>query len=113
MPDREFSAAAMDALPNPAHRRNRMKFVPRYGTFITDGQIMTSRDGTRVCLAFDPQRISPAALIGRITSRHAVRDLFVENPPIETIIAAVVLIVLSWAIFIVGLGITVPVWPEW
>lgn len=33
--------------------------------------------------------------------------------PIETIIAAVVLIVLSWAIFIVGLGITVPVWPEW
>jgi len=48
---------------------------------------LVRRDGHRVCLAFDPQVVSPAALIGRITSRHAVRDLFVENPPIETIIA--------------------------
>jgi viologen exporter family transport system ATP-binding protein len=45
------------------------------------------REGQRVCLAFDPQAVSPAALIQRITSRHPVRDLFVENPPIETIIA--------------------------
>ena len=45
------------------------------------------RDGCRVCLAFDPQRVASAELIGRITSAHAVRDLFVENPPIETIIA--------------------------
>ena len=33
--------------------------------------------------------------------------------PLETAIAALVLIVLSWAIFIVGLGLTIPVWPEW
>ena len=33
--------------------------------------------------------------------------------PVETLIAALVLIVLSWAIFIVGLGLTIPVWPEW
>ena len=45
------------------------------------------REGQRVRLAFDPQRVSPAALIGRITGAHAVRDLFVENPPIETIVA--------------------------
>ena len=32
---------------------------------------------------------------------------------IETAIAAVVLIILSWAIFIVGLGLVIPVWPEW
>jgi putative tricarboxylic transport membrane protein len=32
--------------------------------------------------------------------------------PIETLIAAIVLIVLSWAIFIVGLGLTIPIWPE-
>jgi ABC-2 type transport system ATP-binding protein len=31
--------------------------------------------------------VSAAALIARIASRHAVRDLFVENPPIEEIIA--------------------------
>jgi ABC-2 type transport system ATP-binding protein len=45
------------------------------------------RDGHRVCLAFDPHQISPAELIARVTRRFPVRDLFVENPPIETIIA--------------------------
>jgi len=45
------------------------------------------RDGHRVCLAFDPQTVTPAELIARITRRFPVRDLFVENPPIETIIA--------------------------
>ena len=45
------------------------------------------REGERVCLAFDPEVVSPADLIQRVTSRHAVRDLFVENPPIETVIA--------------------------
>jgi hypothetical protein len=33
--------------------------------------------------------------------------------PVETLVAALVLIVLSWAIFIVGLDLTIPVWPEW
>jgi viologen exporter family transport system ATP-binding protein len=44
-------------------------------------------DGHRVCLAFDPERVPPAELIRRVTSTHAIRDLFVENPPIETIVA--------------------------
>ena len=44
-------------------------------------------EGHRVCLAFDPQRVSSAELIQRVTRAHAIRDLFVENPPIETIIA--------------------------
>jgi len=33
--------------------------------------------------------------------------------PLETAVAAVVLIVLSWGIFIAGLGLAIPVWPEW
>ena len=48
---------------------------------------LVRRDGARVCLAFDPQIVSPAEMIQRVTSRHAVHDLFVENPPIETIVA--------------------------
>jgi hypothetical protein len=32
--------------------------------------------------------------------------------PWETLAAAAVLIVISWAIFILGLGLTIPVWPE-
>jgi hypothetical protein len=33
--------------------------------------------------------------------------------PLETAIAAVALILLSWGIFILGLGLTIPVWPDW
>jgi hypothetical protein len=33
--------------------------------------------------------------------------------PVETLAAALVLIALSWGIFILGLGLTIPVWPEW
>jgi ABC-2 type transport system ATP-binding protein len=51
-----------------------------------DAQVIR-RDGHRVWLAFDPQKIAPAALIARLAARHSVKDLFVENPPIEFIIA--------------------------
>ncbi len=45
------------------------------------------RDGRRLTLRFDPEQVPAAALIARITSRYAIRDLYVENPPIEEIIA--------------------------
>ena len=48
-----------------------------------------ARDGGRVTLGFDPRKVAAHDLIGRITSRHAIRDLFVENPPIEEIIARI------------------------
>jgi hypothetical protein len=32
---------------------------------------------------------------------------------LETAIAAVALIALSWGIFVVGLGVSIPIWPEW
>ena len=49
--------------------------------------VVMRQEGRRVHLSFDPRRIPPADLIARIASRHPVRDLFVENPPIEEIIA--------------------------
>jgi hypothetical protein len=33
--------------------------------------------------------------------------------PFETLVAALTLIALCWAIFIFGLGLTIPVWPVW
>lgn len=44
-------------------------------------------DGPRVTLSFDPDRVSTASLISRLADRYPVRDLFVQNPPIESIIA--------------------------
>ena len=49
--------------------------------------VLMRREGRRVHLSFDPRHIPPADLIARIASRHPVRDLFVENPPIEEIVA--------------------------
>ena len=42
---KDFSPAAIAALPGAVSRENRMKFNPRYGTAITDTLLMTSRDG--------------------------------------------------------------------
>ena len=47
------------------------------------------RDGARLYLRFDPERIPAAALIARVTARYAIRDLYVENPPIEEIVARI------------------------
>ena len=45
------------------------------------------REGHRVHLSFDPRVTPPAELIARIASRYPVRDLLVESPPIEEIVA--------------------------
>jgi ABC-2 type transport system ATP-binding protein len=45
------------------------------------------RENHRVWLRFDPERTPAAELIARVTARHAIRDLYVENPPIEEIVA--------------------------
>ena len=50
---------------------------------------VTERIGRRVALSFDPESVSAAELIGRVTSAPPVRDLFVEDPPIEEIIAGI------------------------
>ncbi len=49
------------------------------------------RDGHRVYLRFNPNKVSTAELIKRIIERYPIHDLFVENPPIEEIIAKVYL----------------------
>ena len=51
------------------------------------GVTVRRSNGNRVILRFDPAQIPAAELIARVTARHSVRDLFVEDPPIEEIIA--------------------------
>lgn len=45
------------------------------------------QQGNRIWLGFDPSIVSTTELIARITSQHSVIDLFVENPPIEELVA--------------------------
>ncbi len=53
-----------------------------------DAQVIR-RNGHHLTLRFDPERISAADLIARITARYEIRDLYVENPPIEEIVAQI------------------------
>jgi ABC-2 type transport system ATP-binding protein len=45
------------------------------------------QDGHRTRLSFNPEKISASELIAQVAAQHPVRYLFVENPPIEEIIA--------------------------
>ena len=70
-----------------SERRLIVDLVDENGDFDLPGARLIERDAHRIHLGFDPNEIPAATLINRITSRYAVRDLFVENPPIEEIIA--------------------------
>jgi len=70
-----------------SERRLIVDLVDEGGAISDPDASVISHEGRRVHLRFDPERIPAAALIGRITAGHPVRDLFVENPPIEQIIA--------------------------
>ena len=59
------------------------------GDICEPGATVVRREDQRVYLRFDPLKVTPAELIARITAKHAVRDLFVQNPPIEEVIAQI------------------------
>ena len=46
-----------------------------------------SREGGRHHLRFDPAKVPAASLIRRLSEKYPIRDLLIENPPIEEIIA--------------------------
>jgi ABC-2 type transport system ATP-binding protein len=49
--------------------------------------ILLKQEGHRVWLSFDPTVTQIPDLIARISSSHPIKDLMIENPPIEEIIA--------------------------
>jgi ABC-2 type transport system ATP-binding protein len=58
------------------------------GAGIDDPDVrLVRREGARVELAFDPARVPAATLVGRLLARHAVRDMILEGPSIEEVVA--------------------------
>ena len=47
------------------------------------------QEGTRVVFRFDPRVTPSAGLIARIAARYPVHDLFVQDPPVEELIARI------------------------
>lgn len=48
---------------------------------------LIKREGHRIWLSYNPNGTFTTDLIRQITSTYAIKDLFIENPPIEEIIA--------------------------
>ncbi|MEN6480436.1 MAG: ABC transporter ATP-binding protein [Anaerolineales bacterium] len=55
----------------------------------TDEARVIGRNGPQVTIEFDPERVSAPDLIQHITTAYSVRDLYIDNPPIEEVIAQV------------------------
>jgi len=55
--------------------------------FSIPGARVVELEGQQISLAFNPEYISPAILISNLYEKYPVKDLFIENTPIEEIIA--------------------------
>jgi hypothetical protein len=64
-----------------------------------------------VVFALSIERLGLVAAIVLLTGIGALATRALR--PIETAIAATALVALSWAVFVLGLGLTIPVWPDW
>ncbi|MBD3240111.1 MAG: ATP-binding cassette domain-containing protein [Chitinivibrionales bacterium] len=68
-------------------RRLVVDLADEYETIQADGAEVVRREGARVVLRFDPAVVSPASLIAHLVAHHRVHDLYVQDPPIEEIVA--------------------------
>jgi ABC-2 type transport system ATP-binding protein len=51
------------------------------------GADVIKQEGHRVWFSYNPELVSTPQLIAEVTRRYSISDLFVENPPIEEIVA--------------------------
>jgi putative tricarboxylic transport membrane protein len=64
-----------------------------------------------VAFALSIERLGLIVAIGLLTAIAALAAR--GQRPLEVVLTAVVLAVLCWAVFIFGLGLVLPVWPDW
>lgn len=71
----------------PMERRLIIDLVNENDSFRDSEVRLIKQEGHRIWLSYDPTVVSTPALISRVASTHAIQDLYVENPPIEELIA--------------------------
>jgi ABC-2 type transport system ATP-binding protein len=82
--DTNFETLRADIL---AERRLHVEFNGPAPEIAFPGVAVRSRDGAKAELVFDPRATSASALVAAIASAHPVRDIHVEEPLIEEVIA--------------------------
>jgi ABC-2 type transport system ATP-binding protein len=68
-------------------RRLRLDLSEEVQTLEDPDARVLSREGLRFQLAFDPEVCSTPELLARLAARYPLKDVFIEDPPIEEIVA--------------------------
>lgn len=68
-------------------RRLVIDLVDQNDSLHSVGAKVIKQEGHRVWLSYNPELTSTPQLIAEVTRSHSISDLFVENPPIEEIVA--------------------------
>ena len=68
-------------------RRLTIDLEETYQDFHDEDAVVLQREGNRLSLSFNPENVPASELVRRIMDNYRIRDLFLENPSIEEIIA--------------------------
>ncbi len=68
-------------------RRLILDFDEGSNGFTIEGATLVKREKNRLIIDFDPDIITPADLITILSTKYKIKDILIENPPIEEIIA--------------------------
>lgn len=83
-----MSDGSLDRLRTRLRSERRIKLeLTEETAFDTDRVRVISSEGTTLHLGFDPEEITTAELIRELAEAYPIKDIFVENPPIEELIA--------------------------
>ena len=55
--------------------------------FSIEGTNLVRKEKNKLIIDFDPDIITPADLITILSTKYQIKDILIENPPIEEIIA--------------------------
>lgn len=68
-------------------RRLILDFEQGKNTFSIEGATLVREEKNRLIIDFNPDIITPANLITALSTKYKIKDILIENPPIEEVIA--------------------------
>lgn len=84
-----LSDGSLQSLRNKVSRDRRLVLDFDKGTngFSIEGASLVKEEKNRLTIDFNPDIITPANLISALSNKYKIKDILIENPPIEEIIA--------------------------
>lgn len=80
---------SLQSLRNTVSKDRRLILNISEGTngFSIKGTTLVRKENNKLIIDFDPDIITPADLIAMLSTKYQIKDILIENPPIEEIIA--------------------------